>query len=233
MEFPDDFNTPTFPAGPHLMTTRVVSVATMVVFFLIVCVCGLLLWTQRSVHVHPFLVSVNPITGQWDIVGHNHGTVREVSTTQTLQESVLGQFVQHWFAVSSDADENAAQWASDCSFEKYCGANSRNRIGDNQCALYCLSASALYETFINSVVPDYSARVASGETLYADMSTLQLLPLEPVSENGGNWQIRVTVYSNLSDAINILAYAQVGYNSASYPQTLGYYVSDFNAYRTN
>ena len=233
MEFPDDFNAKTFPAGPRLMTARIVSVATMVVFLLIVCVCGLLLWTQRSVHVHPFLISINPITGQWDIVGHEHGGMRELTTTQSLQESVIGKFIQQWYFIPENISSSARLWSDKCERETNCTSDAQSDINTNQCELYCISSQTLYDTFINTVVPDYTNRIALGEHLSADMSTLQLLPLDEITADGGNWQIRVTLYFGTSDEINILAYARIGRDTNAYPQTLGYYVSDFNAYRTN
>ena len=122
MRYPDEFNIPTFPAGPRIASSRTLSIAIMTVFFLILCSCGLLLWVQRSVHVHPFLVSINGITGNWEIIGHQHGAMREMSTTQTLQESVIGKFIRNWFWIADNTDLNTARWnkcdrAADCTPE--------------------------------------------------------------------------------------------------------------------
>ena len=105
MKYPDDFDTPTFPAGKQISASRAVSIAVMVVFLLILFACGLLLWVQKSVHVHPFLVSINEITGQWEIVGHQHTDVKQMTTVQTLQESVIGKFLEYHFFVTDDADQ--------------------------------------------------------------------------------------------------------------------------------
>ena len=59
LQYPDDFDTPTFPAGPYIASARALGIGVMVVFFLVIVSCGLLLWVQRSARVHPFLVSVN------------------------------------------------------------------------------------------------------------------------------------------------------------------------------
>ncbi len=234
MEYPDDFNTPAYPAGARIAATRIVSIAIMVVFFLIVCACGLLLWAQRSVTVHPFLVSVNPITGQWDIVGHRHDTVQEMTTTRSLQESVIGKFVYNWFWISGNQDLNASLWKK-CNRESDCNPESHttDEIGAVACSLYCLSGDGLFTTFTSSVIPDYIKRVESGETWTVDMPTLQIMPLGTIGDNGGSWQVRATLRSNTVAPINILAYIQVSRNTETYPQTLGYYVSDFNAYKMN
>lgn len=234
MEYPDDFNTPSYPAGPRIASTRAVSIAIMVVFFLICCACGLLLWVQRSVTVHPFLVSINPITGQWDVVGHSHGSIQEMTTTQSLQESVIGNFVYNWFRISSNTRMNDALWkkcdySTDCNPEK----TSPDETGIGYCALYCLSGEGLFSNFISTVVPDYKLRVAAGETWMVDMPSLKILPLSEPAPNGASWQVHATIRSNKSGPINIMGYALVQRNTETYPQTLGYYVSDFNAYKMN
>jgi glucan phosphorylase len=48
LKYPDEFETPTFPAGKQVAVTRAVSVAIMSVFLLILFACGLLLWAQKS-----------------------------------------------------------------------------------------------------------------------------------------------------------------------------------------
>ena len=102
MKYPDEFDTPTFPAGKQIAVTRVMSIAVMSVFLLILFACGLLLWVQKSVHVHPFLISINQVTGQWEIVGHQHSDVKEMTTVQSLQESVIGKFLEYHLHLLQD-----------------------------------------------------------------------------------------------------------------------------------
>ena len=204
----------------------------MVVFLLIICACGLLLWTQRSAHVHPFLVSINNITGQWEIVGHQHGRMREMSTTQTLQESVLGKFVRNWFWIAENQDANTARWDK-CDRVLACSPENKTGVETGACGIYCLTGDDMFSRFNANVKPEYQARIADGETWRVDMSSIQMLPIGEVLPNGGAWQIRAKIISNKSAPIEILAYATVGRNTDAYPQTLGYYVADFNAYRMN
>ncbi len=232
MNYPDDFNTPTFPAGPRIASVRGLAIAIMVVFALIFCACGLLLWAQRSVRVHPFLISINNITGQWDIVGHNHGAVREMSTTRALQESVLGKFIQNWFWISDNATVNDVLWRP-CKRENDCMPENNTGIDTGACALYCVSGADVFADFLSDVVPNYRLRAASGETWNVDTASIQMLPMGDIVDAGGTWQIRATIYSNMSAPIAVLAYVQVSRNADAYPQTLGYYVSEFNAYRMN
>lgn len=231
MKYPDEFETPTFPAGKQIAVTRAMSVAIMVIFLLILCACGLLLWVQKSVHVHPFLVSINQITGQWEIVGHQHTDVQEMTTVQTLQESVIGKFLEYHFFVTDDGIFNANIWQA-CDRKTACNPATQEMASET-CALYCLSSDEVHDNFTKNIVPQYQQRFAQGEMWTLDTKSLELTPISDITPGGGTWQIRATINSNLFGAIKILAYANVSQNLELYPQTLGYYVADFNAYKIN
>ena len=233
MEYPDDFETPAFPAGKPVNSTRLVSIATMVVFLLTIIACGMLLWIQQSVKVHPFLVSINNITGRWEIVGHEHEDVRRVPTKRSLQESVIGKFLRSWFFVSNVESTRNEMWKS-CERNVSCSPDYGETGGAMECALYCVSSDALYEKFITNVVPGYLERINAGEFWTLVSSSIQITPIGEILDQGNTWQVRAQLKSNLSDVpINILAYAVVKRDNNTYPQTLGYYVSDFNAYKMN
>lgn len=235
LEYPDEFNIPTFPAGSRIATTRLVGVLVMVVFFLIVCSCGILLWTQRSIQNYPVLVSVNNVTGQWEIVGNygnQRGFVREISSTQSLQESVLGKFIRNWFWVSGKEAVNEVLWGK-CDRVTECNPDNKAETDTRDCAIYCMSGDVLFDRFLQDVVPDYKNRVKLGQVLEPDMATLNMMPVGQITEMGGNWQFRVTVYINGTSAIDVLGYAQVARNTDVYPQTLGYFVEEFNVYKMN
>lgn len=82
-------------------------------------------------------------------------------------------------------------------------------------------------------MPKYQLRAEMGETWKFDTSLMQITPIDPVSQNGGAWQIQATVISSDSGPISIIAYARVARDKHMYPQTMGFYISDFNAYRLN
>lgn len=232
MRYPDEFNTSTFPAGPRIASTRMLSIFIMVVFFLIICSCGLLLWVQRSTQVHPFLVSINSITGQWEIVGHQHGRVRELSTDQTLQESLVGKFVRNWFWIAENQDVNTARWDR-CDRADDCAPENKSGVETGACGIYCLTGDEMFSHFLTDVKPGYQSRVLDGETWRVDMSSIQILPVGDVVPAGGTWQIRAKIISNKTAPITVLAYATIGRDMDAYPQTLGYYVAGFNAYKMN
>lgn len=214
------------------MFSRVAGVAILIAFLLILVTCGLLLWTQKSARVHPFLVSINQITGQWEVVGHQHGNLREITTTQALQEAVIGDFVRNWFLVTDDADVNERSWQS-CDRVAQCNPKNKTGVDTNLCAVYCISSDELYNKFSTDVIPGYRARMQIGETLITNMPSLKITPIGEVFENGGMWLVRFSLRSNKNQNINVLGYAKIARNMEAYPKTLGYYMADFNAYNIN
>lgn len=252
MRYPDDFDTSSFPAGKQISVSRVVGIAIMLVFLLIIFACGVLLWAQRSAHIHPFLVSINNITGQWQVVGHQHHDVKEITTTQALQESVIGKFLEYRFWITDDAIFNENIWAlcdrkTDCNPENKKGLAPQicTEMGldaetcktvdmkTETCSLYCLSGDGLFSDFVSDVIPIYQEYALMGDTWVPDMSSVHMLPMGDVTEMGGTWQIRMTIKSILYGPIQILAYANILNSLEMYPKTLGYYVADFNAYKIN
>lgn len=232
MQYPDGFDTPVFPAGKTIAVSRAMSIGTMVVFFLIICLCGVLMWAKKSVHVHPFLVAVNNVTGQWEIIGHQHDTHIHMTADRALQESLLGQFVRTWFSVTENSEFNSDAWA-ECNRENECNPNNKHYVGNERCTLYCISSPDIYKTFISAVVPVHQMHATQNEFWRPDMSMAQFTPIGEITENGGTWQIRATIFSNISLPIEILAYAQINKDPDVYPKNMGYYVAEFNAYKIN
>ena len=239
-EYPDDFDTATFPAGKQIAVSRAVCIAIMTAFLLIIFACFGVLWVQKSIKNHPFLVSINEITGQWTVVEHNHNNIKGMSTTQTLQESVLGKYIKRRFYLPGATKWQYCDRSTDCVPEKKCNADGNcapeEITFDNAdaCALFCITGDTEYKEFMEMVIPQYLVFFNSGESWSIDMSGIQMTPISPISANGGIWQIKFTIISNMaSEAVDILAYASIGKNIDAYPQTLGYYVEDFNAYKIN
>lgn len=252
MRYPEDFDTSSFPAGKQISVSRAIGIAIMIVFLLIIFACGFLLWVQKSAHIHPFLVSINNVTGQWQIVGHQHHGIKEITTTQALQESVIGKFLEYRFWVTDDTIFNENIWALcdrriDCNPENKKGLapETCEEMGldidtcatidmkTETCSLFCLSGDGLFSNFVSNIIPTYKEFAHSGETWIPDMSSVQMLPIGPITGMGGVWQIRMTIKSKLYGPIQILAYANILNSLELYPKTLGYYVADFNAYKIN
>ena len=233
MDYPDNFNTPAFPAGPRIAISRFMATASCVLFVVIIFMCVLLLWAVRSQQIDPFIVSIDELTGQWTVVGHSHGNGPiEYPAIQSLQQSVVGNFAANWFTISENAADNDAMWQT-CERASACGTENTHSYDDKTCALYCASGEELFNHFIYDVIPDYQARVAAGERWVVDKTEFQMEPAGKISNDGGTWRISATIQSNLSGDMSIIAFAKVARNAQMYPQTLGYYVADFNAYKVN
>lgn len=234
MNYPADFDSPTFPAGRSIASARVVGIVIMVVFFLIMVTTGMFIWAQKSIRIHPFLVSVNNITGQWDIVGHDHEQITQIPVAQSLQESALTKFVQYWFWASASDIANSARWR-ECDMASDCGLGIEKKGIDieGDCAIYCLTGDDLYSGFMERILPEYNRLKTDGNTWMADMDSLVLTPIDSITPGGGVWQVRVNVIQNEQDTIQILGYAYIEKANDKYQKNLGYYIKKFNAYKLN
>lgn len=231
-EYPGNFHTQAFPAGRRIAVSRAMGIGILSAFFLVLCVCGLLLWGVRSMRLDPFLISTDNITGVWNVIGRSATYRRTASIYDTMQEAVAGNFFQNWFFISDVADENDAVWRQ-CPADTCSGAEIMT-YGDRRCAISCGSASNLYETFIKDVMPTYHLRGTAGETWAVIVDTMQITKVGKIdASRGGIWRVTATVWSNINAAFDVVAFVHVARNVGRYPMSLGYYVSDFNAYRLN
>jgi len=233
LEYPSNFDVPSFPAGKRIAVSRFMSIGIFVLFLLIIFMCGILFWVSRSKKIDPFLISTNDVTGQWVDVGHFHGSgLLEFSTLRTMQESVVGNFAANWFIISEDPESNEALWKT-C--DRYTGCIGENTpaYGNNECAIFCITGEELFSKFIYEIVPDYQDRFANGERWTFDKANMQIEPAGNFSSAGGTWLLHANIKSNMSEDINIVAFVKIARNPTYYPQNLGYYVADFNAYKIN
>ena len=228
MEYPADFETTGFPAGKVLATNRVVAICIMLVIVLITVMCGLLLWAQRSVRVHPFLVSINSVTGQWSIVGHQHGDYKTVDNTSALMESVIADFVKYRFSISADANTNASVWqrcdlAKDCSLAAH---QENSIINPDRCGLFCTTDIKVFDAFVTDVMPVYEQYAIAKDVRTIDTSAMRFQHL-----HGNVYQVQFIINSTLYGDMQILGYAVVERDTTNYPYNLGCDVSNFSAYR--
>lgn len=234
MNYPADFDTPTFPAGRKIVSSRMMGIFVMLIFLLIGFTVAALFWAQQSVKMHPFLISVDEITGQWNIVGDDNKKIVDLSAAQLMQESALTRFVQYWFWISNSDIVNNARWRK-CNLTNDCGLGTEKKGIDieGDCAIFCLTGNELYSNFSEQVLPKYQAIANEGNIWRVDMQSVQLKPLGNINTNGGNWQVRATVYQNEQTPVEILGYARIAKSKNAYQKTLGYYVDKFDAYKMN
>lgn len=231
MKYPDDFNTPAFPAGKFVAVSRFMATVSMVLFFVIVCLCGAIFWANKAQDISPFLVSIGANGERWVTVAHdNH--ITEIPAYYALQESVLNKFVRNWFTIDDNILLNQANWAE-------CTRNSPECKLDNNaytetCAIYCASSDAVFTNFKEVVVPIYSDLEATEAAIW----TVQSVSIKPadswkfITENGGLWKLDVWVKTGVTSTY-FTGYARISYNKSLYPKTMGYYISEFNTYRMN
>ena len=214
------------------MISRAMAIVSCVMFLLVIFMCAMLLWATRSQRIDPFIVTIDGLTGQWQTLDHSHnnGPI-EYTALESLQESVLGNFAMAWFTISDNDDENTRTWQT-CDRNTDC-VNDVRPYGDLTCALYCITGENLFTEFTYNVIPDYQSRRTMGERWVIDRAQILIEPAGEIRENGGTWRMTATIQSNINGQMDIVAFAKVARNMERYPQTLGYYVADFNAYKIN
>ena len=230
MDYPENFDTQAFPSGKRVALSRFAGICTMVSLFLIIVMCVALLWIIKLRKIDPTIIYINPDRGVWEVVGKNQST-KSVEYYYSVQQSLVGVFTQKWFTISTNPEINENLWTA-CNREMDCSKRvERTFRNTTKCELYCISSDSMYNKFKSSVLPLYEINVSFGERWMPSMRTLSVSPSGHITEDGGTWLVRINVQSNIKGTFSVLAYAKVGRDVNRYPQTLGYYISDFNSYR--
>lgn len=230
MDYPEDFNTSAFPAGQRIAVSRTVGIWTAVSLFLIICCCIAIPWLIKNRTVDPFVIYVNAPVGEWRLIGHADSK-RTLPYYNTVQRALIGVFTENWFSISASADQNDDNWAQ-CSRTTFCDTRVPSAQGfGTECGIYCLAGEDLYQNFKTDVLPTYKAIADNGETWDLNTKKLLIMPSGGATAAGGVWTVSGRVFSNRSGPFNVIAYVTVKRDTEKYPQTLGYYVADFKAYR--
>lgn len=230
MDYPEDFDTSAFPAGRRIALSRTVGIWTAVSLFLVVCCCVAIPWLLKLRTLDPFVIYVDAPVGEWRLVGRSD-TKRSLSYYDTVQRALIGVFVENWFTIDSDSYTNDENWAS-CNRAKVCDTQvPTSNLGGTACGIYCLTDEEVYQNFKTGVVPIYQAISDTGEVWDVNTKKLMITPSGTVSATGGVWMVRGHILSNRIGGFDIVAYVTVKRDTEKYPQTLGFYVSDFKAYR--
>jgi hypothetical protein len=228
VEYPNDFDTPVFPAGRNVALSRRFAVWISVCFFLIVCACGFLLYFSHLKRNYPFLVSVDPITNEWTVIAYPGKDFKDtINQYQIVQEKLVYDFVDDWFTISQDNKANDARWQK-CDIDNCSNPEQYNPF-NAECSLFCKSDEKLFDLFASKVLPEYRARLKQKSERWS-VGRKNIIP-NYTSENGGFWQVFVPVYSTVNGWFNVLVFVTIARSTDSYPATLGYYVQDFNACR--
>lgn len=230
MDYPGNFETPVFPAGKPIAVSRFMAIGTSVLFFVIICLCGLLLWSSKSDRMVPFMIATNNEYGEWQVIGRAE-SVLEYTAERTMQESVVGHFVQDWFRISLDPSENDNAWLA-CERTE-CTTGDSLMYGDRTCVIFCSSGDDVYSRFRSEVLPGHRAAADNGDVWSISDVDMDIKPAGRITAQGGTWRVNATVSSNVYGRFDVQIFMKVARNDNTYPGTMGFYVADFNAYRIN
>ena len=227
MEYPNDFDVPSFSAGKTVAFSRGISVWISIVFFLIIAACGFVLLGIHLKKNYPFLISVDPITDDWSIIAYPHHNKQEkIQQYQIIQEKLVKDFVTNWFTISDNTQRNKTRWKN-CNTEE-CSNSEQFTPNNIECAISCKSSPTLFEDFSKIVIPQYTLLVDNNERW--TMGRMLITP-NIISEKTGRWQVVADISSNLRGTFTILGFVEIERDVNMYPATFGYLIEDFNAYR--
>jgi len=227
LDYPNDFDIKSFPAGKTIALSRSVSIWISIVFFLIVAACGFVLLGIHYKQNYPFLISVDPFTNEWDVVTYPGKNKKEtVHQYQIVQEKLVSDFVTDWFTISSNTNENEKRWAS-CENEE-CSLSEQFSPDNINCALSCKSSDSVFEEFTKNVLPDYLSYTKSSGKWSVTHMLITPISVKPTS---GTWQVVVSVQPAMSAPFDALVFITIEQDQNKYPATLGYYITSFNSYR--
>jgi len=227
LDYPNNFDIPSYPAGKTVAFSRRVAVWIAIIFFLIIVACGFVLFGIKIKKNYPFLVSIDPFTDEWTVIAYPDQSKEKIPQYQIIQEKLVHDYVENWFTISGDTKKNEMRW-DDCSIED-CKDASQFNPKNIDCAIACRSSTTLFETFLSNVLPEYQARVdTASETWRVERV---LITPNRIGETAGRWQFFATILSNINGQFNVLGFVKINRNIDNYPANLGYYVEDFNAYR--
>ena len=190
--------------------------------------CGFLIYGIHLKQNFPFLISVDPLTKEWDIIAYpNKATQNKISQTQVIQEKLVSDYIFNWFTISGDKKINDARW-QECTIDD-CAKPEQYNPSNIDCSLYCMSGDELFENFSENVLPEYRERVAQANEKWtvANMN----IKLNSIDEDGSHWQVYLVIHSTINGFFDVLSFVDIDRDMDLYPVSLGYYVKDFNAYR--
>jgi hypothetical protein len=229
LDYPNDFDIPSFSAGKTVAFSRSVSVWISIIFFLIIATCGLILLGKHLTKNYPFLISIDPYTDEWTVVAYPQEKKTNIQQYEVIQEKLVNDYITNWFALSDDDAVNELRW-QECSVEE-CADAEQFKPDNLKCAISCKSGEKLFEDFSERVIPWYIDLIKeNSETWSVDRI---LITRNRVFENFSRWQIIADIKSNVRGTFKVLGFVEIKRDVNKYPATFGYYVEEFNAYRIN
>ena len=233
MNYPNDFDTPAFPAGKTIAFSRAVSIWVAIVSFLIVCACGLMLLMLKTQNKFPFLIAQDPYTFDWDVVAYLD-KVEKVTPSRIIQETIVKKYVQNWFNITRFNALNESLW-QECT-QNDCAQPEQFDPTNGKCALFCDSSPELFHQFTTKILPEYRIRSSQDAETVIVYDWLFIPPAKhdaclPSNIDQCLWHAYLKLNSSVRGKFEVLVFIELGYEDGMHPATLGYYVKDFNSYR--
>lgn len=230
MNYPNDFETPAFPAGKSIALSRTMAIWIAVVSFLIIAACAILLTVCHVKKNYPFIVATDPLTNDWNVIAYqDKANSSKVQQYQIIQEKLVNDYVTNWFTISSDESVNNKRWET-CD-ETDCEATNQLNPSNSKCLMYCMSGDSVFKDFLENIVPEYKERLAQGNETW-ELKKL-LITASNASEDHGIWQVYAEIHSSINNSFNVLIFIDVARDTNKHPATLGYYIEKFSSYRIN
>lgn len=206
----------------------------MVAFFLVVACCIAIPYLQNNRTVSPYVIYVDGMHGKWEMVGQVRPNI-VVPYYDSMQRALAGIFTKKWFTISDNPGVNSKNWMQ-CDRATACTDRVSNTFEtDIGCDIYCMAGDNMYRNFADNVLPMYKEYESMGQRWFVNSDKITISSGErnknANSANGGTWIVRARVQSNLNGDFDVIAYVKIAYDIERYPQTLGFYVADFKAYR--
>ena len=191
MEYPNDFDIASFPAGKTIALSRSVSIWILIVFFFIFVVCGFVIFTRSLKTNYPFLVSIDPFTDEWNVIAYPNKSENSVLQYEIIQEKLVNDFVNDWFTISANSAVNESRWKK-CSVEE-CQATEQFEPTNINCGISCKSDESVFDEFQTKVLPQYLAMIDLAAETWK-IKGRQFMPIT-MSEKESKWQVYLTVES--------------------------------------
>jgi hypothetical protein len=222
MNYPQSYFQRLFSSARPLELSRIFGIYLGIIFVIILCLCGMIVWVHNSQGARPYFLYTNS-AGDW-VVYRESGKKVDVNVPwhKLMTESLITHFVQNYFMVSKDSDINEnSLW---CSSNK-CDSNI------DSCKIYCSSTPTIYTTFVTNVLDMWKDKAKNGETQQLDPETIRAEQINGLKEDEANfWKVTGILKSSKGPDKKIVCFVTVSSNNSITPQTFGLYISDFSFY---
>jgi hypothetical protein len=219
MEYPQSYFNRMFGEMRSLELARRFAIYSGALLFLAICVAAAIFWAHRSQSAKPYFLYASP-DGEWLVYSEGGGAEAAMHWSRLIQESVAVNYASAYFRVSGNPVYN-----NNVLWRKCDDGCDGDQIKNSLC---CAGDKRAFEYFLKNILPGWQERFKSGETL--DLENIAAAPIGEASERGGFWRLTGDLVSNKSRTKKITGFVKIDRGQGVRPETLGFYVSEFNWY---